>query len=73
MSALLKFASIGSAFSLFGASALYSMRNSSSDFSRNALALEHTGEAQTRGIPKPKVPSNFLAISIGGYEIKTAA
>lgn len=55
MSALLKFASIGSAFSLFGASALYSMRNSSSDFSRNALALEHTGEAQTRGIPKPKV------------------
>lgn len=55
MSAIIKFASIASGFGLFGASALYTMRNSHQDFSRDALALEHTGEAVTRGIPKPKV------------------
>ena len=92
MSAAFKFATLASGFTLFSASALYTFRNSKQEFSSNALALEHTYEPQTRGIPKPKVymivhrrrqlvlanvslhrPSNFVPISVGGYEIRATA
>lgn len=60
MSAALKFATLASGFTLFSASALYTIRNSKQEFSSNALALEHTYEPQTRGIPKPKVYVNSV-------------
>lgn len=56
MSAALKVASIATGFTVFGFSALHSMRNSKQDFSSSALALEHTFEAQQRApVIKPKL------------------
>lgn len=55
MSAALKVATVASGLTMFSAGALYSMRNPQKDFSNNALALEHTYEPQSKGVPKPKM------------------
>lgn len=60
MSAALKFASIATGFTFFGASALYSFKSRNQDFSKNALALEHTYETQTGPLGKPKLYVSIL-------------
>lgn len=57
MSAALKIASLASGLTVFSFSALHTMRNSQQDFSKSALALEHTFESQAQAgsVIKPKL------------------
>ena len=55
MSAAIKFATIASGFTLFSAGALFTLRNPQREFSRDALALEHTGEFHSRSSLKSKL------------------
>ncbi|KAK3722526.1 hypothetical protein LTR37_002518 [Vermiconidia calcicola] len=73
MPAALKLATLASGLTLFSASAAYALKTPQQDFSKNALALEHTLDVSSNVLPKPKLPSNFLSFTIGGYEFKNAA
>jgi hypothetical protein len=55
MSAALKIATVASGLTLFSAGALYTLRTPQQDFSKNALALEHTGEKSPIAPLKPKL------------------
>ncbi|KAK5170415.1 uncharacterized protein LTR77_005003 [Saxophila tyrrhenica] len=74
MSAAIKIASVASGLTLAGYSALHIARTPAQEFSKNSMAIDHTLQTQTSGVvPKPKLPSNFVSFTIGGYEFKNAA
>ncbi len=55
MSATLKIASVASGLTLFGYSAMHTLRQPAQDFSKDALALDHTLNQQKALLPKPKL------------------
>lgn len=57
MSAAIKAATVASGLGLFSAASLYSLRTPKQEFSRQALAVDHTAEATSTAavLPKPKL------------------
>jgi len=55
MSAAIKLATVASGFTLLSASAMYSMRVPQQDFSKQAQSLDHTAEAVSAPVAKPKL------------------
>lgn len=62
MSAALKIASVASGLTLFSYSAMHAMRTPSEDFSKKALAMDHTLDenAAAPAISKPKLYVRLL-------------
>lgn len=63
MSAVVKAATMASGLGLFSAASLFALRTPQQDFSKQAQALEHTAEAQSAPILKPKLYVCHLASS----------
>ncbi|KAK5136560.1 hypothetical protein LTR08_002904 [Meristemomyces frigidus] len=65
MSAAIKATTVLSGLALATASAAYTLRTPTTEFSTNALAAAEHGAVEVAAAVKPKLPSTFLEFSFG--------
>ncbi|KAK5114096.1 hypothetical protein LTR62_002665 [Meristemomyces frigidus] len=72
MSAFLKATGVLASLAFAGSAATWSMKQTGSDFSSNALAAAEHGAMDMTSAVKPKLPSNFFQYTVGSYKISNA-